>query len=120
MPCLLSQSNNTSLISQPQPSTTTILQPLRLDPRKESRNSAGPSRRLIDDVVLASATALGRDSSRAGDLLEVDRRVVRSTEPVEAPVAAGLEGLREVVAIGPRVDAAVSVAPAVLELWSEV
>lgn len=70
-------------------------------------------RRLVDDVAVASAAGLGRDGRRAGDLLEVDVRVVGALEPVEAPVAPGLERLGEVVAVGARTDAAVAVAPAV-------
>lgn len=49
----------------------------------------------------------------AADLLERDGRVVGAAEPVEAPLAAGLEGVGEAVAVGARVDAAVAVAPAV-------
>ena len=81
--------------------------------RSVSRHGARPSRRLVDNVVLAGATALGRDGSRAGDLLESHGRVVGAAEPVEAPVAARLQRLREAVAVGPRMDAAVPVAPAV-------
>ena len=85
--------------------------PLRA--RLPSRRAGLPSRRLVDDVVVANAAALGRDRRRAGDLPERDARVVRAAEPVEAPVAAVLERGREAVAVGPAVDAAVPVAPAV-------
>jgi hypothetical protein len=69
--------------------------------------------RLVDGVVGARAARLLRDGLGAGHLLERDVGVVGALEPVEAPVAAGLEVGGEAVAVAARVDAAVPVAPAV-------
>lgn len=64
-------------------------------------------------LVRALAAGLGRDLGRAGDLLEGDRRVVRASEPVKAPVAPVLELVREAGALGFAADAAVLLAPSV-------
>lgn len=63
-------------------------------------------------VVVALAAGDVGEGGRAGDLLEVDGRVVGVLEPVEAPVAAGAQGGGHVgrVALGAAADAAVLLA----------
>lgn len=58
-------------------------------------------------VVVAAAVGAGDDLARALDLLKVEVGVVGVLEPVEAPLAAGLELGRERGALGPAGDAAV-------------
>lgn len=58
------------------------------------------------------AARLLHELGRAGHLLEVHGRVVGAAEPVEAPEAAGLEGLGEALALVAGGDAAILLAPA--------
>lgn len=81
--------------------------------RRPSRHSRRPRRRLINRVIPANALALLGDRRRARHLLEAHRRVIRALEPVEAPVAARLELLREAVAGTAGSNTAVPLAPAV-------
>jgi len=61
---------------------------------------------------LTDTARLGRKLRGASDLSEVNIRVVGALEPVEAPVAAGLEGGGEAVARRLGGDTAVLLAPA--------
>ena len=58
-------------------------------------------------IILATAARDAGKLSRALDLLEVERRVVASLEPVESPEATGLDGLGHLLALLARADAAV-------------
>jgi len=69
-------------------------------------------------VVVALAAGAGNKFGRALDALEGEVRVVGVQEPVEAPVAAGLEGIGEAVALAARRDTAVTLAGQTAELGS--
>jgi len=58
------------------------------------------------------AAGFGCQLGRARHGLERDGRVVGPLEPVEAPLAAGLESRREGVAVRPAVDTSVPITPA--------
>ncbi len=81
--------------------------------RPASRPAPFPCPLCSSPASVPLAARLGRQLARAGHLLEGDARVVGAAEPVEAPVAAGLERGREVLAVGLGVHAAIPVTPAV-------
>lgn len=77
------------------------------------RDGGGTSGCLVDDIPLSHALALLRDGCRAGNLAEVDVRVVGALEPVVSPVASGLELLWEAGACALGSDSAVALSPAI-------
>jgi hypothetical protein len=69
-------------------------------------------------VVVAAASGASDELGWALDLTEAEARVVGVLEPVEAPVAAGLEGVGEPIALVAGRDAAVALAGQTAELGS--
>lgn len=62
---------------------------------------------------IPNASTLIRDSLRAGNLLERNIRIIRTAKPIESPVAASLQLLREGIALGFRRNTTVLRSPAV-------
>ncbi len=77
-----------------------------------SRSNTRSGRRLINGIIRPHTSTLRRDSSRARDLFESDRRVIRAFKPVKAEVATGFESRWEGVAGAAGADTTVLLAPA--------
>lgn len=110
-PFLLLSSSPLNPVSTPIPPTPNLNQPPPL--RRPSRHSRRPRRRLVNRIIPANALALLGNRRRARHLLEANRRIIRALEPVEPPVAPGLELLREAVAGTARSNPSIPLAPAV-------
>ena len=111
--------NPNSIITTPRNNTSLHDLPLHDCLRGSLRRTTHPSRRntrsrgrLINRIIRPHTSTLRCNSSWASNLLERNRRVIRALEPVEAEVAAWLEGRREGVASAARVNTTILLAPA--------